>query len=109
METAHGPISTPVLLPVVNPNRPIIPAKDLADRFRAEILITNAYILGKTPTREAVFRGGVHSFLGFPRAVMTGSGGFPSHVFGDVEVPDAAGIGLQKEIGVDPRAVVHPC
>src|SRR2546425_11679203 len=108
METAHGPISTPVLLPVVNPNRPIIPAKDLADRFRAEILITNAYILGKTPTREAVFRDGVHSFLGFRGAVMTDSGAFQSHVYGDVDVTNAEVLGFQKEIGADPGAVLDP-
>src|SRR5439155_19488 len=97
METAHGSVSTPVLLPVVNPNRPIIPAKDLADRFRAEILITNAYILGKSPAREAVLRAGVHSFLGFPGAVMTDSGAFQSHVYGDVDVTNAEVIGFQKD------------
>ena len=35
--------------------------KDLADRFGAQILITNAYILGKGTLREAVLReGSVH-------------------------------------------------
>src|SRR2546425_9818217 len=98
METAHGPTSTPVLLPVVTPNRPIIPAKDLADRFRAEILITNAYILGKSPAREAVLRAGVPSFLGFPGAVMTDSGAFQSHVYGDGGVTNAEGLGFQERI-----------
>src|SRR5213594_1127452 len=101
METAHGSVSTPVLLPVVNPNRPIIPAKDFADRFRAEILITNAYILGKSPDREAVLRDGVHRFLGFPGAVMTDSGAFQSHVYGDVDVTNAEVIAFQKAIHTD--------
>src|SRR2546428_6798197 len=108
METAHGFVSTPVLLPVVNRNRPIIPAKDLADRFRAEILITNAYILGKSPAREAVLRAGVHSFLGFPGAVMTDSGAFQSHVYGDVDVTNAEVIGFQKEIGADLGTMLDP-
>src|SRR6266571_3553444 len=54
LETAHGPVTTPALLPVVNPNRPVIAPSDLASRFGAEILITNAYILGKSPRREAI-------------------------------------------------------
>src|SRR5437879_7673797 len=76
LETAHGPVATPTLAPVVNPNRPIIPPKDLAVRFGAQILITNAYILGKSLDRDAIVRDGIHRFLGFPGAVMTDSGAF---------------------------------
>src|SRR5256712_13400611 len=94
METAHGPISTPVLLPVVNPNRPIIPAKDLADRFRAEILITNAYILGKTPTREADLLAWVPRFPGFPRAVMTGSRAVQYHAYTGMAVKNTEFVGI---------------
>ena len=108
METAHGSVSTPALLPVINPNRPIIPAKDLADRFRAEILITNAYILGKSPDREAVLRDGVHSFLGFRGSVMTDSGAFQSHVYGDVDVTNAEVIGFQKRIRADLGTMLDP-
>src|SRR5438128_7304268 len=108
MQTAHGSVSAPGLLPVVNPRRPIRPAKDLADRFRAEILMRNAYILGKSPAREAVLRAGVHSFLGFPGAVMTDSGAFQSHVYGDVDVTNAEVIGFQKEIGADLGTMLDP-
>src|SRR6266571_1664533 len=71
LETAHGPVTTPALLPVVNPNRSVIAPSDLASRFGAEILITNAYILGKSPRREAILRDGVHSVLECPRAVSS--------------------------------------
>src|SRR6266540_6166932 len=33
LETAHGPVTTPALLPVVNPNRPVIPPTEIASRF----------------------------------------------------------------------------
>src|SRR3989442_8789283 len=108
METAHGSVSTPALLPVVNPNRPIIPAKELADRFRAEILITNAYILGKSPDREAVLRDGVQGFLRFPGAVMTDSGAFQSHVYGDVDVTNSEVIDFQKRIRADLGTMLAP-
>ena len=101
METRHGRVTTPALLPVVNPNRPIIPPTDLANRFHAEILITNAYILGRGPHRDSVLRQGVHEFLGFTGAVMTDSGAFQSHVYGDVNVTNAEVIDFQKRIGAD--------
>src|SRR5213594_1611646 len=101
LETAHGRVATPTLAPVVNPNRPIIPPRDLATRFGAQILITNAYILGKSPDRDAIVRDGVHKFLGFPGAVMTDSGAFQSHVYGDVEVTNAEVIAFQKAIHAD--------
>src|SRR6266540_1899902 len=101
LETAHGPVTTPALLPVVNPNRPVILPSDLASRFGAEILITNAYILGKSPRREAILRDGIHSVLEFPRAIVTDSGAFQSHVYGDVDVTNPDIVAFQKSIGSD--------
>ena len=101
METRHGPVTTPALLPVVNPNRPVIPPLDLAARFGAEIVITNAYILGKGPQREAMIRDGLHKSIEFPRAIMTDSGAFQSHVYGDVDVTNAEVIEFQKRMGTD--------
>src|SRR3989442_5703316 len=95
LETAHGRVATPTLAPVVNPNRPIIPPRDLATRLGAQILITNAYILGKSPGRDAIVRVGIHQFLGFPGAGMTDSGAFQSHAYGDVHVPNAQAIAFQ--------------
>src|SRR5438876_1052003 len=101
IETRHGRVTTPALLPVVNPNRPIVSPADLAKRCHAEILITNAYILGKGPSRDRALREGVHALLGFPGAVMTDSGAFQSHVYGDVDVTNAEVIEFQKSIGTD--------
>ncbi len=101
LETRHGRVTTPALLPVVNPNRPVVSSRDLASRFGAEILITNAYILGKGALRESVLRDGVHRLLDFAGAVMTDSGAFQSHVYGDIEVTNADMIGFQKAIGSD--------
>ncbi|HLQ42059.1 MAG TPA: tRNA guanosine(15) transglycosylase TgtA, partial [Thermoplasmata archaeon] len=101
LETAHGSVTTPTLAPVINPNRPIIPPRELAARFGAQILITNAYILGKSPDRDAIVRDGIHKFLGFPGAVMTDSGAFQSHVYGDVDVTNAEVIAFQKAIHAD--------
>ncbi|HYM39183.1 MAG TPA: tRNA guanosine(15) transglycosylase TgtA [Thermoplasmata archaeon] len=101
LETPHGRVSTPALLPVVNPNRPIVPPAELASRFGAEILITNAYILGKGSLRETALAKGVHGLLGFPRAVMTDSGAFQSHVYGDLEITNPEVVEFQRAIGAD--------
>ena len=101
LATRHGRVATPALLPVVNPNQPIVAPAELASRFGAEILITNAYILGKGSLREAVLREGVHRLLDFPGAVMTDSGAFQSHVYGDVDVTNAQVIEFQRAIGSD--------
>jgi 7-cyano-7-deazaguanine tRNA-ribosyltransferase len=101
METRRGRLTTPALLPVVNPNRPIVPPEELARDFGCEILITNAYILGKGAHREALLRQGVHDFLGFPRAIMTDSGAFQSHVYGDVDITNTEVIEFQRRIGSD--------
>src|SRR3989441_8517637 len=101
LEPARGRVATPDLASIVNPNRPIIPPRDLATRFGAQILITNAYILGKSPGRDAIVRVGIHQFLGFPGAVMTDSGAFQSHVYGDVDVTNAEVMAFQKAIHAD--------
>jgi len=108
LETRHGRVRTPALLPVVNPNRPIIPPRELAERFRAEILITNAYILGQGELREKVLHEGVRTFLDFPGAVMTDSGAFQSHVYGDVRVTNAEVIEFQRAIGSDLGTMLDP-
>ena len=101
METRHGRVTTPALLPVVNPNRPVVPPEELSREFGSEILITNAYILGKGALRDAVLRQGLHDLLGFPGAIMTDSGAFQSHVYGGVDVTNAEVIEFQKRIGSD--------
>ncbi|MGQ0797195.1 MAG: tRNA guanosine(15) transglycosylase TgtA [Methanobacteriota archaeon] len=108
METRHGRVATPALLPVVNPNRPVVSPRDLAGRFRAEILITNAYILGKAPAREGVLEAGVHRFLGFPGAVMTDSGAFQQHMYGSVDVANEEVVAFQRAIGSDLGTMLDP-
>ena len=42
--TSHGKITTPVLLPVINPNKQEIPPADMV-KCVAESFITNSYLL----------------------------------------------------------------
>ena len=90
LTTKHGKVTTPVLLPVINPNYLTISPKEMRDRLGVQMLITNSYIIrGNDALREKAEASGVHSLLGFDGPVMTDSGTFQNHVYGDVRVdPD---------------------
>ncbi len=102
LETRHGVVRTPALMPVINPNQILIPPAEMASRFRAEIVITNAYILYQDEgTRSAATEKGVHDLLQFPGPVMTDSGAFQQHVYGDVKVSNRDIVQFQAGIGSD--------
>ncbi len=100
--TKHGIISTPALLPVINPNIRTIEPREMWEDFGVECLITNSYIIKKSENlRDEAKRNGIHTLLNFPGMIMTDSGTFQSYVYGDVEVGPEEIIEFQKEIGVD--------
>ncbi len=95
-------VETPALMPVVNPNRIIISPKDMQERFGVEAIITNSYIIWKSPKlRERALKEGLHRMLDFPGLIMTDSGTFQQHVYGDVEVENVQIVEFQREIGSD--------
>ena len=100
-ETKHGALETPCLLPVVNPRLITIPPKELmAMGFQA--LITNSYIIRNDPAlKEKALKEGLHSMLSFDRVIMTDSGTFQSHMYGEVEVLNADIVSFQRDIGTD--------
>ncbi len=101
LETPHGKVETPALMPVVNPNIEIIPARELK-RFGAQIVITNSYIIYRTPElREEALKRGVHGLLGVDIPVMTDSGSYQLMVYGDVEVSNEEILRFQIDIGSD--------
>lgn len=101
LQTPHGTVETPALLPVINPNIDFIPAPDLK-KYGAEILITNSYIIYRSRNlREKALKKGLHSLLGVDMPVMTDSGSFQLMVYGDVEITNEEIVRFQNEIGSD--------
>ena len=85
LRTKRGTLQTPLLLPVVNPNSQMIPAKALQDTFGYDALITNSYLVWRK------FRGEkdvpkIHQLLNFEGVVETDSGAYQILQYGDVEV-----------------------
>lgn len=100
--TAHGTLETPALLPVVNPRFSTISPEELHHDFGFDAIITNSYIIKNDPDlKEKALDLGLHRLLDFPGTIMTDSGTFQSHVYGEVEVGNVEMIEFQRDIGAD--------
>ncbi len=100
--TKHGTVTTPNLLPVINPNKLLISPQEMKEQFGVEILITNSYIIYKTPgLRQQALQSGLHDLLGFQGSIMTDSGTFQSYVYGDVSLDPVEIVQFQRDIGSD--------
>ncbi|UCE91359.1 MAG: tRNA guanosine(15) transglycosylase TgtA [Methanobacteriota archaeon] len=102
LKTRHGAVTTPALLPVVNPNQLTITPKEMQDEFGVDMVITNSYIIWNDERlRLRAVESGVHSLLEYDGSVMTDSGTFQDHVYGDVEVDFREIVEFQRDIGSD--------
>ena len=100
--TNHGIVTTPNLMPVINPNKLIITPKEMKKLFGTEIIITNAYIINKDKKlRQDALENGVHKLIDFDGPIMTDSGTFQSYVYGDVKIDPEDIVRFQRDIGSD--------
>ncbi|MGC8715666.1 MAG: tRNA guanosine(15) transglycosylase TgtA [Thermoplasmata archaeon] len=99
----HGKqVETPALMPVINPNIIVIPPDELKNKFHIDALITNSYIIKKDALlREKALKEGLHKLLNFDGIIMTDSGTFQSHVYGDVDLDPVEILKFQKDMGTD--------
>src|SRR5215213_2439111 len=77
LDTAHGPIDTPVFMPVGTQGtvKGMTP-RDLED-VGASIILGNTYHLSLRPGDELIARrGGLHAFMGWNKPILTDSGGY---------------------------------
>jgi len=101
-ETKSGKITTPALLPVINPTQILISPKELKENFRAESLIANAYIIWKNKTlREEYLEKGLHSALDLTAPIMTDSGTFQVYEYGDLAITNEEILEFQTKIDSD--------
>ncbi|MBI0584325.1 MAG: tRNA guanosine(15) transglycosylase TgtA [Methanomassiliicoccus sp.] len=102
LDTPHGPLETPALLPVVNPRLVTVPPRELYDTFGFRAIITNSYIIRNDPQLNPRAKAeGLHAMLDFPGVIMTDSGTFQSHMYGEVEVRNEDIVNFQRDIGSD--------
>jgi queuine tRNA-ribosyltransferase len=77
LTTLHGPIRTPVFMPVgTQATVKAVPPEELV-RLGAQIILGNTYHLFIRPGSELIRRlGGLHAFMNWPHPILTDSGGF---------------------------------
>ena len=129
MTTPHGRVETPAFMPVGTQGA----VKGLTHRdlegLGAEILLSNTYHLYLRPGDDLIARrGGLHRFIGWPRPILTDSGGyqvfslaarrtieeegarFQSHLDGSAHLltPEKA-TDIQSRLGSDVAMVLDEC
>jgi len=77
LHTPHGPVETPVFMPVGTQATVKGISQDILEELGAQIILGNTYHLYLRPGIEQVRKlGGLHRFMSWPRAILTDSGGF---------------------------------
>ncbi len=100
--TKHGTVTTPNLMPVINPNKMLITPKEMKKLFGTEMVITNAFIINKDKKlRKKALDEGVHKLIDFDGPIMTDSGTFQSYIYGDVDVEPIEIVEFQRDIRSD--------
>jgi queuine tRNA-ribosyltransferase len=127
--TAHGEVQTPAFMPVGTQGAVKgVLHKDL-EQLGADILLSNTYHLYLRPGDNLIARrGGLHAFIGWPRPILTDSGGyqvfslaarrtiaedgvqFRSHLDGSAHLltPEKA-VDIQAQLGSDIAMVLDEC
>lgn len=104
LETGHGPVRTPLLMPVVHPGKSAIAPSLLMNQFGFQMVITNSYIINSNERfRKKALAEGVHGLLEFDGPIMTDSGTFQMyfHDLSDNEIDPLEIVEFQKSIKSD--------
>src|SRR5499427_10838923 len=75
--TPHGPVATPAFMPIGTQGSVKGLAPEAVRATGADILLGNTYHLMLRPGAERIAAlGGLHTFMNWPHAILTDSGGF---------------------------------
>jgi queuine tRNA-ribosyltransferase len=129
LQTNHGPVETPVFMPVGTQATVKSLASGDLEALEVRIVLANTYHLAMRPGARLVRDlGGLHAFMAWPRAILTDSGGyqvfsqkgrrkidddgvtFHSHVDGSPQrlTPESA-MAIQADLGSDIAMAFDEC
>lgn len=99
LKTKNGTITTPALMPVVNPVNQSIHPMRMKKEFGCEVLITNSYIIKKNFGDNPDIN--VHDLINYDGVITTDSGAYQILVYGGVDTNPEEIIRFQQSIGSD--------
>jgi queuine tRNA-ribosyltransferase len=99
LQTPHGPVETPVFMPVgTNATVKALDPDDLRE-VGATIILSNTYHLYLRPGHERVARlGGLHRFMAWERPILTDSGGYQVVSLGELRAVDEDGVTFRSHL-----------
>lgn len=99
LETAHGPVETPIFMPVGTAGTVKAMTADAVRATGAAIVLANTYHLMLRPGAELVAAlGGLHRMMDWPGPILTDSGGFQVMSLSKLRKMDADGVTFQSHI-----------
>jgi queuine tRNA-ribosyltransferase len=103
LHTEHGDIPTPVFMPVgTQATVKGLTQRDLWEDLRAPIILGNTYHLYLRPGHEIIRQlGGLHSFMSWPGAILTDSGGFQVFSLSGLRKITERGVTFQSHLNGD--------
>lgn len=97
--TPRGEISTPAFMPVGTQGTVKALLPEMLLKSGAEIILSNTYHLYLRPGHGLINKlGGLHKFMGWPRPILTDSGGFQIYSLGDLRSVREEGVCFRSHI-----------
>lgn len=97
--TDHGDIKTPVFMPVGTQASVKAASPEILDQIGAQIILANAYHLYLRPGEQIIAdAGGLHRFMGWPKPILTDSGGYQVFSLADLRNISDDGVMFQSHI-----------
>lgn len=99
IETTHGPIETPIFMPVGTQATVKAMAPFELEQIGAEIILSNTYHLEMRPGKDLIKEaGGLHRFMHWDHPILTDSGGFQVFSLTGLRKMDDNGVVFQSHI-----------
>ena len=103
LELNHGPVQTPIFMPVGTYGAVKgVPPQVLSERIGAQIILGNTFHLWLRPGLEIIHKHqGLHRFVNWHRPMLTDSGGFQVWSLGDLRKISEEGVAFQSPVNGD--------
>lgn len=102
--TPHGPVETPVFMPVGTQATVKAVPQDVLEEVGAQIILGNNYHLYLRPGAEHIRAlGGLHRFMSWERAILTDSGGFQVWSLSEMRKVSEEGVQFRSHLDGSPH------